>query len=61
MMRYVNDVFGAWDHGFCVRLDLNILSMRSVMIKPPTALLVAATMAIVPSTVESIVLCSPRE
>src|ERR1019366_4232298 len=33
------DVFGRWSHGFCVRLDLNILSMRSVMMKPPTALL----------------------
>src|ERR1035438_4452202 len=54
-----NEVFAPWDHGFCVRLDLNILSIRSVMMKPPTALLVAATMAIVPSTVASVVLCSP--
>src|ERR1039457_3906258 len=53
------DVFGRWSHGFCVRLDLNILSMRSVMMKPPTALLVAATIAIVPSTVASVDLCSP--
>ncbi len=29
------------------------------MMKPPTTLLVAATMAMVPSTVESVVLCSP--
>src|SRR5664279_4917901 len=55
----LNDVFGSWDHGFCVRLDLNIFSMRSVMMKPPTALLVAATIAIVPSTVASVLLCSP--
>src|ERR1035441_2599765 len=54
-----NDVFGRWRHGFCVRLDLNILSMRSVMMNPPTALLVAATMATVPSTVASVLLCSP--
>mgnify|MGYP003693532927 CR=1 FL=1 len=32
------------------RLTWNILSMRSVITKPPTMLLVAATMAIVPST-----------
>src|ERR1039457_2022392 len=55
----LNDVFGRWSHGFCVRLDLNILSMRSVIMKPPTALLVAATIAIVPSTVASVDLCSP--
>src|SRR5580692_5855669 len=41
------------------RLLLNIFSMRSVMKNPPTTLLVAATIAIVPSTVESVVLCSP--
>ena len=31
-----------------LRLDLNIFNMRSVMMKPPTMLLVAATMAMVP-------------
>ena len=34
-----------------VRSVLNILSMRSVMMNPPTMLLVAATMAIVPRIV----------
>src|SRR5208283_2826251 len=57
----LNDLCGRWDHGFCVRLDLNILSMRSVMMNPPTALLVAATIAMVPSTVDSVVLCSPAK
>src|SRR6202044_1654210 len=47
------------DHGFFVRLDLNILSIRSVIRKPPTTLLVAATIAIVPSTVEKVLLCAP--
>src|SRR5262250_165258 len=41
------------------RLDLNIFSMRSVMRKPPTMLLVAATTAIVPRIAESVLLCSP--
>ena len=44
---------------FCGRLDLNIFSMRSVIKKPPTTLLVAATMAMVPRTVDSVLLCSP--
>src|ERR1700735_2169651 len=47
------------DHGFFVRLDLNILSMRSVIRQPPTTVLVAATIAIVPSTVENVLLCAP--
>src|SRR5215472_12800960 len=38
-------------HGFCGRLVLNMRSMRSVIKNPPTMLLVAATMAMVPSTV----------
>ena len=42
--------------GFPGRLDLNILSMRSVIRNPPTTLLVAATIAIVPSTVASVLL-----
>src|SRR5580700_3935877 len=44
---------------FCGRLDLNIFSMRSVIKKPPTTLLVAATMAMVPRTVDSVLLCWP--
>src|SRR5271154_2886377 len=46
-------------HGFVGRLDLNILSMRSVMRNPPTTLLVAATTARNPKTKESVLLCSP--
>ncbi len=46
-------------HYFFGPLDLNILSMRSVMRKPPTTLLVAATMASVPRTVERVLRCSP--
>ena len=38
-VRHFNHV-RLWNHGFCVRLDLNIFSMRSVMMKPPTILLV---------------------
>src|SRR5271166_3140497 len=41
------------------RLDLNIFSMRSVMRKPPTILLVAATTATKPKAAESELLCSP--
>src|ERR1035438_743827 len=41
------------------RLDLNIFNMRSVIRKPPTMLLVAATTAINPKTAESVLLCSP--
>ena len=37
-------------------LALNILSIRSVIMNPPTTLLVAATIAIVPSTVASVLL-----
>src|ERR1700735_437084 len=33
--------------------------MRSVIRKPPTTLLVAATIATVPSTVDSVLLCAP--
>ena len=46
-------------HGFVGRLDLNILSMRSVIRKPPTTLLVAAITARTPNTNESVLLCSP--
>ena len=48
----LDDVFRAIKlfMAFSAPLDLNILSMRSVMMKPPTMLLVAATIAIVPST-----------
>src|SRR3569832_2669801 len=54
-----NDVLATCEfaHGFVGRLDLNILSMRSVIMKPPTTLLVAATIAMVPSTVERVLLC----
>src|ERR1700694_3723728 len=41
------------------RLDLNIFNMRSVIRKPPTMLLVAATTAMNPKTAESVLLCSP--
>src|ERR1700753_3435633 len=49
----------ALHHDFLGPLALNIFSMRSVMRNPPTMLLVAATMAMVPRTVEKVVLCSP--
>ena len=58
----LDDVFashGASFMAFSGRLALNILSMRSVMRKPPTTLLVAATIAIVPKTVASVLSCSP--
>src|SRR6266550_2165410 len=45
--------------GFVGRLVLNILSMRSVMKNPPTTLLVAATMAMTPSTVANVLFLSP--
>ena len=41
------------------RLDLNIFNMRSVIRKPPTILLVAATTAMNPKTKDSVLLCSP--
>src|ERR1039458_1883723 len=41
------------------RLDLNIFNMRSVIRKPPTMLLVAATTAMNPKTAASVLLCSP--
>src|SRR5208282_3074213 len=41
------------------RLDLNIFNMRSVIRKPPTMLLVAATTAMNPKTAERVLLCSP--
>src|SRR5205823_6961961 len=47
------------DHGFLVLLLLNIFNMRSVMMNPPTTLLVEATMAMVPSTVARPLLRSP--
>ena len=55
----LDDVFAAdhGGHGFLGPLALNILSMRSVIMNPPTMLLVAAMIAIVPSTVAS-VLCA---
>src|SRR5690349_15946313 len=46
-------------HYFFGLLVLNIFSMRSVIRNPLTRLLVAATMAIVPRTVASPLLCSP--
>src|SRR6266567_4730497 len=49
--------FVSW--GFVGRLVLNILSMRSVMKNPPTTLLVAATMAMTPSTVANVLFLSP--
>src|SRR2546427_3910737 len=56
-----DDLFGADHgvHGFLGPLARNILSIRSVIRNPPTRLPVAATMAMVPSTVESVLLCSP--
>src|SRR5882672_3327070 len=57
--KFDNRIGWEWSHGFGLRLALNIFNMRSVMKKPPTTLLVAATMAMVPRTVESVVLCSP--
>src|ERR1700722_2377326 len=42
------------NHYFFGPLDLNILSMRSVIRNPPTTLLVAATMASAPRMVESV-------
>src|SRR5262249_16082534 len=46
-------------HDFLGPLDLNIRSIRSVMMNPPTTLLVAATMAIVPRIAARLLLCSP--
>src|SRR6266403_2102789 len=45
-------------HAFFDPLALNILSMRSVMRNPPTMLLVAATMAMVPRTLASVAPCA---
>ena len=47
-------------HGLFGPLALNILSMRSVIMKPPTMLLVAATMAMVPRTVASVLPAADR-
>src|ERR1019366_7568552 len=58
-IREFDEVLAMQHYGFCGLLDLNIFSMRSVIRNPPTTLLVAATIAIVPRTVESVVLCSP--
>src|ERR1019366_5056520 len=41
------------------RLDLNIFNMRSVIRKPPTMLLVAATTAMKPKIAANVLLCSP--
>src|SRR5256885_8900777 len=46
-------------HAFFAPLGLNIFSMRSVMRNPPTMLLVAETIAIVPKTAANVFLCSP--
>src|SRR6202167_1918780 len=46
-------------HYLLGRLLLNILSIRSVIKNPPTTLLVAATMAIVPRTVAKVLFFSP--
>src|SRR2546425_11965245 len=60
-VRDFDDLFGAdhGAHGFLGPLARNIFSIRSVIRNPPTRLLVAATMGMVPSTVESGLLCSP--
>src|SRR5208282_2401591 len=54
-----NSVMIALSYLFVGRLVLNIRSMRSVMMNPPTTLLVAATMAITPSTVANVLFFSP--
>src|SRR5436190_7146860 len=49
-----------WSHGLPAgRLALNIRRMRSVIRKPPTILLVAATTAMNPKVAASVLLCSP--
>src|SRR5204862_2409980 len=55
-----DDLFNAGEvsHGFFGALALNILSMRSVIRNPPTMLLVAATIAIVPRIFASIAPCA---
>src|SRR5262249_415711 len=50
---------GYGDHDFAGRLDLNILSMRSVIMNPPTMLLVAAMTARMPRTWASGLSCIP--
>src|SRR5215470_2773433 len=59
-IRDFDDVFGSGQiaHGFFGPLALNMRSMRSVMRNPPTILLVAATMAIVPRIFASSAPCS---
>ena len=57
-MEYVGTREGI--HDFFGPLALNILSIRSVMMNPPTTLLVAATIAIVPSTVASVLSARAR-
>ena len=42
-----------------MRFFLNILSMRSVIMKPPTTLVVAQVTAIKPSVVLSVLCCAP--
>src|SRR5258708_431408 len=56
-----NDGVGAQKvvHYFLGPLDLNIFNIRSVMMKPPTTLLWAATMAMVPRIAARLLLCSP--
>src|SRR5450631_1469378 len=61
-MRYwlpANSIMIALSYLLAGRLVLNILNMRSVMTNPPTTLLVAATMAITPSTVAKVLFFSP--
>ena len=61
-MRYwlpANSVMIALSYLLVGRLVLNIRSMRSVMKNPPTTLLVAATMAMTPSTVANVLFFSP--
>src|SRR5260370_39702720 len=48
-----------WGHCFFAFPVLNMCSMRSVMMKPPTMLLKEAATAINPSVVERRVLCPP--
>src|SRR5216684_814840 len=63
--KYGGDEVGDLNEGFRGHyglfgpLDLNMRSMRSVIRKPPTMLLVAATMAMVPRIAASWLLCSP--
>src|ERR1700722_8994750 len=59
VMRQTQPWMMASVYGLVGRLVLNILSMGSGLTKPPTTLLVAATMAITPSTVANVLFFSP--